>query len=142
MAASAPRGSGDGDEALSARRGRAVLLHEARALPPGLDLALLDRALLRERHRLPDHAGPPRAPLGREPRMHRPEPVVRAVRRRGPAGLSVPLRPRPGSGRDVREGARERPSRARGARGAGQLAGWRPLNRADDPPPSGRARAR
>ena len=95
-----------------------VLLHEARALPPpGLDLALLDRALVRERHRLPDHPGPPRAPLGREPRMHRPEPVVRAVRRRRPARLPA-LRPRPGSGRDVREGARERAARARGARGA------------------------
>ena len=37
------------------------------------------------------------APLGGQSRLHRPEPVVRAVRRRGPARLR-PLRPRPGEG--------------------------------------------
>ena len=36
------------------------------------------------------------APLGRQPRLHRPQPVVRALRRRGPPRLP-PLRPRPGA---------------------------------------------
>ena len=44
-AAAAPRGSGDGDEALSPRRRRRVLLHEARAVAaPRLDRDLRDRA--------------------------------------------------------------------------------------------------
>ena len=44
-----------------------------------------------------------RAALGRQPRLHRPEPVVRALRRRGPARLPA-LRSRPGPGGDVRAG--------------------------------------
>ena len=53
-AAAHPR-SRDGDEALSARRGGRVLLHEARAVAASrLDRDLLDRPRLRQRHRLPD----------------------------------------------------------------------------------------
>ena len=51
-----------------------------------------------QRHRLPDDPGPAVAPLGRQPRLHRPQPVVRALRRRRPARLR-PLRPRSGQGR-------------------------------------------
>ena len=63
--------------------------------PDWIELCSIEHAS-GERHRLPDHPGPPGAPLGRQPRLHRPEPVVRALRRRRPAGLPA-LRPRPGS---------------------------------------------
>ena len=48
----------------------------------------------------------PVAAVGDQPRLHRPQPVVRALRRRGPARLPA-LRPRPGEGRGraVRAGA-------------------------------------
>ena len=55
------------------------------------------------------------AALGHQPRLHRPEPVVRALRRRRPSRLPA-LRPRPGAGRDVRPGARDGAPRPRGAR--------------------------
>ena len=63
---------------------------------PGVDRDLRDHARLRQRDRLPDRAGPAVAAVGRQPRLHRPEPVVRALRRRRPAGLPA-LRPRPGA---------------------------------------------
>ena len=44
------------------------------------------------------------APVGGQPRLHRPEPVVRALRRRRPARLP-PLRPRSRAGRRLRAGA-------------------------------------
>ena len=46
------------------------------------------------------------AALGRQPRLHRPEPVVRPLRRRGPPRLPA-LRPRPGARRRLRQGARD-----------------------------------
>ena len=96
-AAAAPARSGDGDEALPARRGGRVLLHEARAVAaPRLDRDLLDRARLGERHRLPDDPGPGVAALGDQPRLHRPQPVVRALRRRRPPRLPA-LRSRSGA---------------------------------------------
>ena len=58
----------------------------------GLDRDVHDRARLGQRHRLPDRPGPRVAALGHQPRLHRPEPVVRALRRRGPARLPA-LRP-------------------------------------------------
>ena len=77
-AAAAPARPRDGDEALPARRRRRVLLHEARAdAAAGVDRDLLDRARLRQRHRLPDDPGPAVAAVGDQPRLHRPEPVVR-----------------------------------------------------------------
>ena len=46
---------------------------------PDLDRDVLDRARVGQRDRLPDHSGPSGIALGREPRLHRPEPVVRAM---------------------------------------------------------------
>ena len=43
-----------------------------------VDCDLLDRARLRRRDRLPDDPGPRRAAVGDQPRVHRPQPVVRA----------------------------------------------------------------
>ena len=78
------------------RRGR-VLLHEARAdAAARLDRDLLDRARVGQRHRLPDGAGPRVAAVARQPRLHRPEPVVRALRRRRSARLPA-LRSRSGA---------------------------------------------
>ncbi len=62
---------------------------------------------------------PRRAAVGDQPRLHRPERVVRALRRRGPAGLPA-LRSRPdGDDATLRADARgraDRPRRARRAR--------------------------
>ena len=85
----------------------AVLLHEARAVTPaGLDRDLRHRARLRQRDRLPDRAGSALAPLGGQPRLHRPEPVVRPLRRRRPSRLPA-LRPRSREGHAFRQGARD-----------------------------------
>ena len=93
-AAAALREPRDGDEALSARRRRRVLLHEARAdAAAGVDPDLLDRPRLQRRHRLPDDSGSRGAAVGHQPRLHRSEPVVRALRRRRSAGLPA-FRPR------------------------------------------------
>jgi len=95
-----------------------LLLHEARAVAAAaVARDLLHRARLGQRHRLPDGAGPTLPSLGREPRLHRPEPVVRALRRHRPARLPA-LRPRPDAGRDLRAGARGGPRDPRGARRA------------------------
>ena len=109
----------DGDEALPERRGRRVLLHEARAdAAAGVDRDLLDRARLGQRHRFPDDSGPGVAAVGGQPRLHRPEPVVRPLRRRRSARLPA-LRSRSRRGRHVRQ-VRETALRpARGARRAG-----------------------
>src|SRR5262249_9077004 len=48
-------------------------------VPPALARALLHRARRGERRRSPRGAGPALASLDREPRLHRPEPVVRAL---------------------------------------------------------------
>ena len=104
--AAAPARSGDGDEALSQRRRRRVLLHEAHALAAArLAPDVRDRARLRQRHRLSGDRRPCVAALGGQSRLHRPEPLVRALRRHRSAGLSA-LRSRPGPGRDVRARAR------------------------------------
>ena len=106
-AAASPR-SRDGDEALPARRRGPVLLHEARAdAAARLDRDLLDRAWLGQRHRFPDDPGSCRAALGRQPRLHRSESVVRALRRCRSARLSA-LRSRSGRGRHLRPRARDR----------------------------------
>ena len=72
-----------------------VLLHEARAVSPRPDWieTCADRARLGQRDRLPDRPGPAVAALGGQPRLHRPQPVVRPLRRRGPPRLPA-LRPR------------------------------------------------
>src|SRR5262249_56623981 len=104
-AAAAPARPGDGDEALPQRGWRRLLLYEARPVAAArLDRDVLDRARLRQRDRLPDGAGPGLAALGGEPRLHRPKPVVRALRRYRPARLRA-LRPGPGEGRDLRASA-------------------------------------
>ena len=108
-AAAAPARPRDGDEALPARRGRGVLLHEARAdaaagrgsRPARSSTSRATSSTSRSSRTCAVAA------VGRQPRLHRPEPVVRAVRRRRPPGLPA-LRPRPGPRRDVRAGARGR----------------------------------
>ena len=65
---------------------------------PAVDRDVRHRARLRQRHRFSDHPGPRVAALGDQPRMHRPEPLVRALRRRRPPRLPA-LRPRPREGR-------------------------------------------
>src|SRR5581483_101263 len=106
----------DGDEAVPERRRGSVLLHEAGPVAAAaLDRALLDRTRVRQRDRLPDDPGPPLPPLGRQPRLHRPEPVVRPLRRRRPARLP-PLRPRPRPARGIRAGPRGGARRPPGAR--------------------------
>ena len=67
---------------------------------------------LRQRHRLSDGAGPGLAALGGQPRLHRPQPLVRALRRRRPAGLPA-LRPRSGARGDLRRRGRDGAARAR-----------------------------
>ena len=76
--------SRDGDEALSrtAPTGKCFFMKRAPDAAAGLDRDLRDRARLGQRHRFPDGAGPRVAALGRQPRLHRPQPVVRALRRR------------------------------------------------------------
>ncbi len=55
----AHRAAGDGDETLSVRRGRRILLHETRPVAaPRLDCDLHNPARLRQRHRLSDDRRP------------------------------------------------------------------------------------
>src|SRR5262249_30109862 len=116
VAPAAPARPGDGHEALSQRRGGRLLLHEAGALAPSrLDRDLRDRARIREGRELPDDPGPARAALGHQPRLHRPEPLVLALRRHRPPRLP-PLRPGSGSGRRLRARLRDRSAGPRGAR--------------------------
>ena len=61
-----------------------------------MDRDLRDRARVGQRDRLPDDPGPRVAALGRQPRLHRPQPVVRALRRRRSPRLPA-LRSRSGS---------------------------------------------
>ena len=70
---------------------------------PAVDRDLRDRARLGQRDRLPDRAGSGVAALAGQPRLHRPQPLVRALRRRRPARLPA-LRPR--SGRPARRSTR------------------------------------
>ena len=84
---------------------------------PAVDRDVRDRARLGQRHRFPDGPGPRLAALGGQPRLHRPEPVVRPVRRRRPARLPA-LRPGPGGGRRLRPRSRGRADRAREPRRA------------------------
>ena len=74
---------------------------------------LLDRARLRQRHRLSGRRRSGRAAVGRQPRLHRLESVVRPMRRRRPARLSA-LRSRSGSEGDFRPGPGDRRPRPRG----------------------------
>ncbi len=107
-AAAARARSRDGDEALPARRLRRVLLHEARAdAAAGVDRDLPDRSRQRERHRLSDDSGPRGAAVGDQPRVHRPEPVVRDLRRRRSARLPA-FRSRPRRRRRLRPRASRR----------------------------------
>src|SRR5205807_357095 len=82
--------------------------------PPGVDRDAPRRARLGERDRLPGDLGPAVAPLGHQPRVHRPEPVVLEEGRHRPPGLP-PLRPRSGRGA-LREGPRDGARRAPGSR--------------------------
>ena len=61
---------------------------------PDVDRDLRHHARLGQRHRLPDDPGPAVAALGHQPRLHRPQPLVCALRRRRSPRLP-PLRPRP-----------------------------------------------
>ena len=71
-----------------------------------------DRPRIGQRHRLSGHRRPAVAALGDQSRLHRPEPVVRALRRRRSAGLPA-LRSRSRRRRDVDSGpARPRASSA------------------------------
>ena len=118
--AAASPGPRHGDEALPERGLPGVLLHEAGArAASAVARPLPDRAQLGQRHRLPRRPGPALAPLGGQPRLHRPQPVVRPVRRRGPARLR-PLRPRSRDRED--RGAVRPPARGR-AHGAGRPRG-------------------
>ena len=54
--------------------------------PDWIEICAID-ARLRERHRLPDDPGPGLAAVGRQPRLHRSQSLVRALRRRRPARL-------------------------------------------------------
>ena len=111
-----------GDEALSQRDPRQVLLHEAHAFTPaGMDRDLRDPPWVGEPHRLPHGPGSRLAALAGEPRLHRPQSVVRPLRRRRSARLP-PFRSRSRRRGGVRPGAG---GRARGARRA-PLAGHDP----------------
>ena len=100
------QGARDGDEAIPARRARRVLLHEANAVAAArVAEDLPDRARLGQHHRFPDDSGCRRAAVGRQSRMHRPQPVVRAMRRRRSARL-FSFRSRSGAGSAVRAGPR------------------------------------
>src|SRR5436190_1234524 len=86
-AAAHPR-SRDGDEALPARRRRRLLLHEAGAVAASrLDPDLLDPSRFGQRDRLSHDPGHGGVTVGHQSRVHRPEPVVRALRRCRPARL-------------------------------------------------------
>ncbi|CAA9379448.1 MAG: ATP-dependent DNA ligase, partial [uncultured Gemmatimonadetes bacterium] len=114
--AAAPGGSRHGDEALSQRLERQVLLHEAHARERAFVAEdLLHRARVGERHRLSGGQQPGVAAVAGEPGVHRPEPLVLPLRRHQSAGLPA-LRPGPGARR------RLRPSAADGADGARQPA--------------------
>ena len=76
---------------------------------------LLDRARVGQRHRLSDDSGSRVAAVGGQSRLHRSEPVVRAVRRRRSPGLPA-FRSRSRRRRRVRPRARDRADRPRGAR--------------------------
>ena len=104
---------------------RQVLLHEARAVAAArVARDLRDRARVGQRHRFPDGAGPGLAALGGQPRMHRPEPVVRPLRRHRPPGLPA-LRPRSRSrGVPFAACARDGAGRARRARVARHDSRW------------------
>ena len=110
----------DGDEALPQRHSRQVLLHEAHAVRRSRSGSRPVRSVHKSasRDRVSHGAGPRLAALGGEPRLHRPQPVVRALRRHRPAGLPA-FRSRSRAGRAVRAGARDRARRARRAGGAG-----------------------
>ena len=85
--AAAPRRPRHGDEALPERRRGRFFLHEARAgAAAGVDRDLPDHAF--GDGQLPDRAGSPLAPLAHQPRLHRSQPVVRALRRLQPPRLS------------------------------------------------------
>ncbi len=115
-AAAARVGPRHGDETLSQRRCRRVLLHEANAVAAArVARDVLDRARVRQRDRLPDGAGHRLAAVGGESRLHRPQPMVRALRRRRPPRLSA-FRSRSRARRDVRRRARDRVHRSRRAR--------------------------
>ena len=68
--------------------------------PPWIEICPIDHGS-RQRHRLSDDPGSRRAAVGDQPRLHRPEPVVRALRRRRSAGLPA-LRSRSRRRRHVR----------------------------------------
>src|SRR5581483_7210053 len=107
-----------GDEALSQRSARPVFFYETRAAAAaGLHSHLLDRACLRKRHRISRHSGRGLVTLGDKPGLHRPESLVRAVRRRMAAGLFA-LRPGPDAGDAVRARAGNGADRAGCACGA------------------------
>ncbi len=100
-------------EALSARRHRRLLLYEARAVAASaLDPHLLDRAQLRQLDRLRRRRRPGVAALAHQPRLHRSQPMVLAVRRSRPPDVP-PLRPRSHARRNVRRRARSRADRSR-----------------------------
>ena len=94
----------------------AFFLHEARpGSAPGMGRDLPHRARVRQRDRFPRGPGSRVAALGRQPRLHRPEPLVCALRRH-PAARLPALRPGPGHGRApgaLRARARSGPARAR-----------------------------
>ena len=97
-AAAPPARPGDGDERYPhGADGEFFFMKRAPEPAAGVDRDLLHRARVRQRDRLPDDPGPARAAVGGQPRLHRPQPVVRALRRRGPPGLRA-LRPRPREG--------------------------------------------
>ena len=82
-----------------------------------MDRDLRDRSRLRESHRLPGHPEPGVTVVGRQPRLHRPEPVVRTDRRCRSSGLPA-FRPGSRRRRAVRARARGGARRSGGARHA------------------------